>query len=157
MPGDMADSIDWFVADEGMLATPEPLPTVWVDAQRRATPIVLLSNTHLVNAHRFAQRKGLRAPLVEALAQEIATRGIVLDADHLPVLSFDNDVPVWVDAVGGRHPVRQMDTPHLLNAHRFARRQGIEGEVVACMESEIARRGLAPHPLDTPSAGGPSA
>lgn len=42
MPGDMADSIDWFVADEGMLGGDAP-PHAWVDAHRRATPIVLLS------------------------------------------------------------------------------------------------------------------
>lgn len=154
MPGDMADSIDWLVADEGMLGADAPARATWTDAQGRTLPIVLLSTPHLVNAHLFARRKGLDARVVDALAQEIAARGLVLDADGLPTLPFDDTVPVWVDAVGGRHPVPQMDTAHLLNAHRFARRQRLEGEVVARMEAEIARRGLVPHPLAAPIEAG---
>lgn len=106
-----------------------------------------------MNAHRFARRKGMDPRTVEALAQEIAARGVVLDEDGLPTIPFDDTTPVWIDAAGGRHPVPQMDTAHLLNAHRFARRQGIEGEVVARMESEIARRGLTPYPLAVPAEG----
>lgn len=155
MPGDMADSIAYAVADEGLLATNGPLPTLWTDAQNRSTPIVLLGTDHLVNAHRFAKAKGLRVGIVQALAQEIATRGVVLDADDLPTIPFEDSTPIWVDAQGGRHPIPQMDTAHLLNAHRFARRSLPDHAVVEVMATEIARRGLQPHPLPQPDEAEP--
>lgn len=155
MPGDMADSIAYAVADEGLLATDGPLPTLWTDAQNRSTPIVLLGTEHLVNAHRFAKAKGLRAGIVQALAQEIATRGLVLDADDLPTIPFEDTTPVWVDGQGGRHPIPQMDPAHLLNAHRFARRNLPDHAIVLAMATEITRRGLQPHPLTQADHVGP--
>jgi GNAT superfamily N-acetyltransferase len=153
MPGDMADSIDTFVADEGLLATDGPLETLWTDASGRTTPIVLMGNDHLVHAHAFAKRTGYGPRLVEALAQEIARRGILLDGDDLPTMPFTHTVPVWKDGAGVLHPIPQMDTQHLLNAHRFARRLVVHGTfalegAIAALAAEIAHRGLTPLGVD---------
>jgi hypothetical protein len=149
----MADSTAYPVANEGLLgldtAVDGPLETLWTDAHNRTTPIVLMGNDHLVNAHAFSKRKGYGPCLVEALAREIARRGIVLDVDDMPIIPFDQTVPVWKDGSGALHPIPQMETRHLLNAHRFARRLVANGtfaleDGIAALEAEIAHRGLTP-------------